>query len=73
MIQVHSTWFPFIDRNPQKYVDNIYEADEKDFIKSTIKVLGSSVINAGGQQQLKKGFWYEGSAWCSHFYTEHIV
>ena len=56
MIQVHSTWFPFIDRNPQKYVDNIYEADEKDFIKSTIKVFGSSVIGAGGQQQPKKGF-----------------
>ncbi|RYG28759.1 MAG: CocE/NonD family hydrolase, partial [Chitinophagaceae bacterium] len=34
MIQVHSTWFPYIDRNPQKYVENIYKADEKDFIKS---------------------------------------
>jgi putative CocE/NonD family hydrolase len=56
MIQVHSTWFPFIDRNPQKYVANIYEADEKDFIKSTIKVYGSSEIGAGGQQQVKKGF-----------------
>lgn len=56
MIQVHSTWFPFIDRNPQKYVDNIYKAEEKDFIKSTIKVFGSSVIGAGGQQQPKKGF-----------------
>jgi putative CocE/NonD family hydrolase len=50
MIQVHSTWFPYIDRNPQKYVDNIYKADEKDFIKSTIKVYGSSVVNAGGEQ-----------------------
>jgi uncharacterized protein len=56
MIQIHSTWFPYIDRNPQKYVDNIYKADEKDFIKSTIKVYGSSVIGAGGQQQPKKGF-----------------
>ncbi|HUR67513.1 MAG TPA: CocE/NonD family hydrolase [Chitinophagaceae bacterium] len=56
MIQIQSTWFPFIDRNPQKYVNNIYEADEKDFIKSTIKVYGSSVIGAGGQQQPKKGF-----------------
>lgn len=56
MIQIHSTWFPYIDRNPQKYVDNIYKAEESDFIKSTIKVLGSSVIGAGGQQQPKKGF-----------------
>ena len=50
MIQVHSTWFPYIDRNPQKYVENIYKADEKDFIKSTIKVYGSSVVNVGGDQ-----------------------
>ena len=28
MIQIHSTWFPYIDRNPQKYVDNIFEANE---------------------------------------------
>ncbi len=26
MIQIQSTWFPLIDRNPQKYVDNIYKA-----------------------------------------------
>ena len=56
MIQIHSTWFPFIDRNPQKYVENIYEADDKDFIKSTIKIMGSSEIGAGGSQQSKKAF-----------------
>ncbi|MBI5371535.1 MAG: CocE/NonD family hydrolase [Sphingobacteriales bacterium] len=56
MIQIHSTWFPFIDRNPQQYVENIYKAEEKDFIKSTIKVYGSSVIGAGGEQTPKKGF-----------------
>ena len=27
MIQIHSTWFPYIDRNPQNYVENIYEAE----------------------------------------------
>ncbi len=32
MIHIQSTWFPFIDRNPQKYVRNIFEADEADFI-----------------------------------------
>lgn len=56
MIQVHSTWFPYVDRNPQKYVENIYKADEKDFIKSTIKVYGTSVIGAGGKQTAKKAF-----------------
>ncbi|MES2772804.1 MAG: CocE/NonD family hydrolase [Bacteroidota bacterium] len=34
MMQVQSTWFPLIDRNPQKYVPNIFLADEKDFIKA---------------------------------------
>ncbi|MEN9548063.1 MAG: hypothetical protein RIR12_654 [Bacteroidota bacterium] len=56
MIQIQSSWFPYIDRNPQKYVDNIYNADESDFIKAEIKVFGSSVIGAGGVQQPKKAF-----------------
>ena len=56
MIQIHSTWFPYIDRNPQQYVENIYKATEKDFIKSTIKVYGSSVIGVGGEQPVKKAF-----------------
>lgn len=47
MFQIHSTWFPYIDRNPQKYVDNIFKANEEDFIKSEIKVYGSSTISAG--------------------------
>lgn len=34
MIQVQSSWFPFIDRNPQKYVENIFVAKEADFIKA---------------------------------------
>jgi putative CocE/NonD family hydrolase len=53
MIQIHSTWFPYIDRNPQKYVDNIYKANEDDFIKSTIRVYGSSVVEVGGKENLK--------------------
>lgn len=47
VIQIQSTWFPYIDRNPQKYVENIFEANEEDFIKSTIRVYGSSVIEIG--------------------------
>ena len=35
MIQIQSTWFPVIDRNPQKYVQNIFKAKDVDFIKST--------------------------------------
>jgi putative CocE/NonD family hydrolase len=53
MIQIHSTWFPYIDRNPQKYVENIYNANAEDFIRSTIKVYGSSVVEVGGEQKIK--------------------
>lgn len=56
MIQIHSTWFPYIDRNPQQFVDNIYKAEATDFIKSTITVLGSSQVGIGGNQTQKKGF-----------------
>ena len=38
MIQVQSTWFPLIDRNPQKYVPNIFEAKDTDFIKAEQKI-----------------------------------
>jgi putative CocE/NonD family hydrolase len=31
MVQVSSTWFPLIDRNPQKYVENIFQAKDEDF------------------------------------------
>jgi predicted acyl esterase len=35
MVQIQSTWFPLIDRNPQKYVPNIFEAKDSDYIKAT--------------------------------------
>lgn len=35
MIQIQSTWFPVIDRNPQKFVPNIFEARESDYQKAT--------------------------------------
>ena len=41
MIQVQSTWFPLVDINPQKYVENIYQAKEDDFVKATHKVYTS--------------------------------
>lgn len=40
MVQVQSSWFPLVDRNPQKFV-NIYKADESDFQKATHKVFTS--------------------------------
>lgn len=42
MVQVQSTWFPLVDRNPQKYVPNIYLAKDEDFVKSVHKVYSSS-------------------------------
>jgi putative CocE/NonD family hydrolase len=38
MVQISSTWFPVIDRNPQKYVPNIFEAEDADFQKATQRV-----------------------------------
>ncbi|ALW86682.1 X-Pro dipeptidyl-peptidase [Hymenobacter sedentarius] len=35
MVQVQSTWFPLFDRNPQQYVENIFEANESDFQAAT--------------------------------------
>jgi putative CocE/NonD family hydrolase len=45
MIQVQSTWFPLIDRNPQKYVPNIYEAKDNDYIKAEQKIYSDSYID----------------------------
>jgi putative CocE/NonD family hydrolase len=42
MIQVQSTWFPVIDRNPQKFIPNIFEAKESDFIKAQQRIYFSS-------------------------------
>jgi putative CocE/NonD family hydrolase len=40
MVQVQSTWFPVIDRNPQTFV-NIYQAQESDFRKATQRIYRS--------------------------------
>jgi uncharacterized protein len=40
MIQIQSSWFPLVDRNPQKFVD-IYHATEADFQKATQRVYRS--------------------------------
>ena len=37
MVQVQSSWFPLVDRNPQKFI-RIPDAIEEDFQKATIKI-----------------------------------
>jgi putative CocE/NonD family hydrolase len=41
MVQVQSTWFPLIDRNPQTFVPNIFEAKDSDFKAATVSVFHS--------------------------------
>ena len=41
MVQVQSTWFPLIDRNPQKFVPNIFAAEESDYQKATERIYRS--------------------------------
>ena len=38
MVQVQSTWFPLIDRNPQKFVPSIYKAVAEDFVPATQRI-----------------------------------
>ena len=44
MIQVQSSWFPLVDRNPQVFI-NIPDAKETDFKKEEIKIYHSSKIS----------------------------
>ena len=37
MVQIQSSWFPLVDRNPQKFV-NIYTCTDSDFQKALIKI-----------------------------------
>lgn len=41
MVQIQSSWFPLVDRNPQQFV-NIYQCDDSDFVKSDIKIYHDS-------------------------------
>jgi putative CocE/NonD family hydrolase len=42
MVQVQSSWFPLVDRNPQKFV-NIYTAKESDFQRATQRIYRGGV------------------------------
>jgi putative CocE/NonD family hydrolase len=42
MVQVQSTWFPLYDRNPQKFVENIFKAGPADYQSATQRVYESA-------------------------------
>jgi hypothetical protein len=44
MVQVQSTWFPLIDRNPQKFVPSIYQAAADDFSAATQRVYSTAEL-----------------------------
>ena len=44
MVQVQSTWFPLIDRNPQKFVPSIYDAKASDYVKATQRVYATPAL-----------------------------
>ncbi|MBK5186773.1 MAG: CocE/NonD family hydrolase [Gemmatimonadaceae bacterium] len=44
MVQVQSTWFPLIDRNPQKFVPSIYKATAADYVKATQRIYSSPAL-----------------------------
>jgi uncharacterized protein len=46
MVQVQSTWFPLIDRNPQKFVPNIFKAKAEDYQKATQRVYFSKAAGS---------------------------
>ncbi len=57
MIQIQSSWFPLVDRNPQQFM-NIPSAQNGDFIKETITVLHDeahpSFIKVGEMKQANR-------------------
>ena len=44
MVQVQSTWFPVIDRNPQKFVPSIYKAKATDFSRRRSECTASPAL-----------------------------
>jgi uncharacterized protein len=54
MVQVQSSWFPLVDRNPQTFVD-IYHATEKDFVTATHTVLRTPERASGLKVMLQRG------------------
>lgn len=38
MVQVQSSWFPLVDRNPQVFLENIFQARDDDFRRATHRI-----------------------------------
>lgn len=38
MVQIQSSWFPLVNMNPQKFMDNIYMAKPEDYQKSEVTI-----------------------------------
>ena len=45
MVQIQSSWFPLVDRNPQQFLD-IYSAKPNDFVKATQRVYRSKAAGS---------------------------
>ena len=44
MVQIQSTWFPLIDRNPQQFVKSINDATAQDYVKATQRISSSPTM-----------------------------
>jgi predicted acyl esterase len=42
MVQIQSTWFPLVARNPQKFMPNYKQGTDRDFQKATERVYHSA-------------------------------
>ena len=62
MVQVQSTWFPLYDRNPQKFVENIYKARDADYEKGDTE--GVSLERSSVEHTTTGGWKIESI--CSH-------
>lgn len=55
MVQVQSTWFPVIDRNPQKFVPNIFKAKDSDYQRATQRISRSKGLASYIELPIMKG------------------
>ncbi|QBE66924.1 CocE/NonD family hydrolase [Pseudoduganella lutea] len=46
MVQIQSSWFPLYDRNPQRYVPNIFHAQPADYVKATHRVYHTPALQS---------------------------
>ncbi len=53
MVQVQSSWFPLVDRNPQKFMD-IFNAKVADFVKATQRIYHSPAALSGLKVEVRK-------------------